>query len=205
MVSQRIVRAWGHHAGRLFTACPGFTLNRLGWIPGGILDVHGGLGDTEGRTEALATDANRIGLDTRRLVVIHLGIVIKAQLGDVDDDPVALDIGQDEASGNGHLGSLAGDPDAGVRIGSHDLPVPQVVSPGDIEQGILSIIHRYAVGVADHIAFLRQRIVAAGPFALLFGLRSADECQPTGQHPHHCAFSELPQWSFSRCTRVRFR
>merc|ERR1711964_369419 len=103
----------------------------------GVFNVHGGLGHTKGCIKPFATDADRIGLNARCLTGFDIWVVVKPQLGDIDDDPSTLNIRQDEASWNGYFSTHSGHPNPALWVSTYNLLVAKVVTSGNINQSIL--------------------------------------------------------------------
>ena len=145
-------------------------------------------------------------------------IVVKAVLGQVDHDPLARRIRQQESAWNHHFGARPGQPgvDSGVR--GDDFLVPDAITPADVEQRVLVLGHGDA-DRADHVVAIERQQEFACPDVI--GDELCERCDQRRGEPLadtdilHATFLPLPAsilatWRRStRCshalTRTRHR
>ncbi len=87
VVTQRIVRAGGHHLRQRIAVCDVFLPHRLRWIPRRMLLLGDDLRLPQRRAPVHFPDAHRIGDDHRLLALLGLRKVVNPVLGKIHHDP----------------------------------------------------------------------------------------------------------------------
>jgi len=139
-------------------------------------------------------------------------------LRQVDHDPLARGVRQQEPAWNHHLGARPGQPGVDAGVGGDDFLVPDAMAPADVEQCVLVLGHGDA-DRTDHVVAIARQQEFARPDVI--GDELCERCDQRSREPLadtvilHATFLPLPAsilttWRRStRCphalTRTRHR